>query len=82
MKNEQFLSLLERLNDKAVTGKDLEISHLYIHGLYGSVDEDGMLMFDAGDFFIKNPMETSSFYASSIYKASKLTLTDSRELYA
>lgn len=60
-------------------GIDLRILHLDSHALYGSVEEDMMLMAEAADFFIKNPMRTSPFHAGSFFKAAKVVSADRPE---
>lgn len=51
-----FFPLLQRLRKEAGTGKNLGISHFDNHLMYGSVEEDMMLMAEAAYCFIKNPM--------------------------
>lgn len=81
LKNVQLLPLFEILSEEAGTGRELVISHLNSHFLYGCVEEDVMLMVEAADFFIKNPRKAFLFLAASFYKAAKLVLMYLREMY-
>lgn len=81
LKNDQLLTLFERVSEKAGTGKTLGILRLNSHMLYHSWDKDIMVRVDAIGFFTKKAIKTSQFRAASFYKAARLVLTDLRVLY-
>lgn len=60
--------------------KDLVILHMDSHVVFGSVEEDVLLIVKDVDSLVNNSKTTSPFYASSSYKAVKSSLTDLREL--
>lgn len=69
------------LREKIGTGRDLRISQLDSHVLYGSVNEDVMLLVETADFIFHNFTVTSLSHASSLYEAVKFVLKNLRELY-
>lgn len=80
LKKKYLLPLLRGLCEEPVPGKDFEILHFDRHVLYGSVEEDLMLLVEAADFFITNPVKVSPFQAAPFYKAAKLFLTNLIEI--
>lgn len=81
LQNLQLILLLERLCEEAGMGKDLGILHQISHVLYGSVEEDVVLMAEAADVFIRSDTNTLPFHAVAVYNPAELVLTDLRELY-
>lgn len=69
LKNEQLFPLLERLIEEAVTGKDLGVSYLDSNVLYGSLEEEVMLIAEAVDFFYQEFYEDFSLTSCVVLQA-------------
>lgn len=72
---------MKSLNWKAGTEKNVGLLHLDIHVLYGSVEEDVMLVDRDTDVIIDIFTKTSLFPSASIFEATKIVLTDLRDFY-
>lgn len=81
LKNEKWLSTLNRISREEGTRKNLRISHMDRHVCYGSVEEDVILTAEAAYIFIMILKNTSLFHSASFYKAANLVIKDLRELY-
>lgn len=60
---------------------NLGIFHLDSYVLYGSVDDDIVLIAEAVECFIKNHMKTFQSQAASFFRTWRLLLTDLGELF-
>lgn len=81
LKKQLLLLLSERLSEEMATGEDLRLLHIHGHVLFGSVEEDIILMVEVLKVFIENPTKTSSFPCVSFYRVRKLVLIKPTELY-
>lgn len=51
--------------------RNMRLSHLKRHVLYGFVGEDVMLMVEASDILVERPPKTFLFHTAYLYKATK-----------
>lgn len=80
-KNAEMFPMLECLNENLVNGKDLGIRNLNSEVLYASRASFVVLLKEAADFYINNPLKSTVVHATSLCRFGEHVLQILNHLY-